>query len=317
MEAAVDEVARLNAYLRGRPFARIFEQCYEKDDIVALKFMCILDHEMDRLNLYADINATNPKMLALLMQFRSFAAFRYYEYNVRKDIGARILRCKFCALIAPYAYIFTHMAINHNTHIGLKLCAYCNRTELDTHFDENSLEQCYHSYLRRIECHSHESNINVHVVVTKYFKLLKALAQNFDVHTVRHKQFIGRGYSSVERLHQNYGDDFPNVCMVFKQPARKKKNDLSTSAEFDVFFKRIMGQPTDHAIIINEQKPNSPMDQLRSLFNNEDQQHVSVFYGYVCSSSSFTPCHFQYFLFVCFFHSVDVAANSCNYNTNI
>lgn len=278
MEAAKDEIARITAYLRGRPIARIFEQCHEKDNIIALKLLCILDHEMNRLNLYSEINASNPKLLALLMQFSSFAAFRYYEYAVRKDIGARILRCKFCNLVAPYAYVLAHMAINHNTHVGLKICAYCNRVELNKHFDDKSLEQCYHKYIQQNEWHNHEWNVTVRDIVTKYYQLLKALARSFDVYTVRHKQFIGRGYSAVEKLSQSYGDDFPNVCKVFKQPVRRQINDLSTSVEFDVFFKRIMGQQTNHAIIANEQKPNIPipMDQLRSLVNDENQSRVSV-----------------------------------------
>lgn len=126
----MNDIARITSHLCGRPIARIFEQSREKDTAVALKLMCILDFHIDRSNLYTQIQATNPKLLAQLMKFHTFASYRFFDYAVNKDFAKRILRCKFCDLVGRHANILSHMAINHNCHIGLKMCVYCNRVEL-------------------------------------------------------------------------------------------------------------------------------------------------------------------------------------------
>lgn len=282
----MNEIDRISTHLRGRPIAQIYEQCNEKDDIKALKLLCILDFKLEQLGLYTKINATNPKLLKLLMGFHTFASFKYYDYAVKKEIGTRILRCKFCDLVGPYARILSHMAMNHNTHIGVKICDYCKRVDLEKHFEDNTLEQCYQNYIQRYKWEDHEWNENVCEIVTKFFWMLKKLADKFNASSVRQKSFTGRGYSSVERLSQNYGDDFPNECLVFKQPAKKNLKNFTTSIAFDIEFKQIMSHfcsetdnvhpiqrvQTSEAMAIDEQQQNIPLDQI---LNRENQIHVS------------------------------------------
>lgn len=277
-----DQIA---AHLRGRPFAEIFEQSHEKDNVIALKLMCILDFQMEQLNLYTKIQATKPKLLGLLLQFSSFASFKYYDYAVKKEIGARVVRCKFCDLVGPYANILTHMAINHNTHVGMKMCLYCNRVELENHFTEKSLDPCYQKYLRQNETNDGKFNPKVLEIVTGFFAMLKKLSKTLDIHSVRQKQYTGLGYRAVEKLNQNYGDDFPNECTVFKQPARKVK-DISTSLGLDMEVHRALSyfygscdstrspaqhqQTSNHAVVIDAQPQNIPAD-------NGHQFHVSFY----------------------------------------
>lgn len=286
----MNEIARIAAHLRGRPIARIFEKSNEKDNAIALKLMCILDFQMEQLNLYTEIQSTNPKLLGLLLQFSSFASFRYYDYAVKKEFGPRILRCKFCNLVGPYASILSHMAINHNTHVGMKFCLYCNRVELEKHFDENSLDQCYQNYYQRNEWHDFECGTKVLGIVVKFFGMLKRLSKKLEIYSMRQKQYTGLGYRAVEKLNQDYGDDFPNECMVFKHTTRKNVKDLSTSIGLDVEFNRAVShfydnrdnirsttqrQQTNHVASIDDQRQNIPMVQLQSLVNdNGNQFHV-------------------------------------------
>lgn len=236
----MDLIARITAHLHGRPIARILEQSHEKNNIIALKLMCILDSEMDRLNLYTDIQSTNPKLLGLLLRTISFGTFKYFDYAVKKEIGPRILRCKFCDLVGPYACILSHMALSHSASIGLKMCAYCNRCELEKHFADNSLDQCYQRYIQQNEWHDHECNANVLDIVIKFFAMLKRLSKKFEVYSVRQKQYTGLGYKSVEKLKGYYGNDFPSECTVFKQQNRKNFKDLTRSNGLDIEFQRAM-----------------------------------------------------------------------------
>lgn len=294
----MDAISRIVAHLRGRPMARIFEQCHEKNNIIALKLMCILDAELERLNLYSEIQASNPKLLGLLLRTTSFATFKYYDYVVKKEIGRRILRCKFCDLVGGYACILSHMAMSHNTNVGMKVCAYCNRCELEKHFAENTLDQCYQRYLQQNEWHDYECNANVLDIVAKFFAMLKRLSKKFDVYSIRQKKYTGVGYKSVEKLKGNYGDDFPTECMVFKQQNRKNFKELSKSHGLDIEFQRAMNylygqssndrsaqrEKTNRAVIIGDQAENIPMEQLQSLFNRPGSQfHVSFWIVMPCS----------------------------------
>lgn len=311
----MNEIARIATHLRGRPIAEIFEECSEENNIFALKFLCILDFELSRLGLYTKINAiklTHPKTLKLLMRFHTFASFNYYDYAVKKKaIGSRILQCKFCPLVAPYAFILTHMAINHNAHIGMKMCVYCNSVELEQHFADNTLEQCYQNYMQKIDGHDFEWNDNVSEIVLNFFGMLKKLSKKFGICSFRRKQFKGHGYGYVEQLNQNYGDDFPNKCTVFKQHV--KETDFSTSNAFETEFQRVMThfygqhdnirlnrrQQRNSVLIIDEpcdeQEQNIPMEQLQSMPNDGNRLHVNVeFIAFGClmfalfSSSPFT-----------------------------
>lgn len=290
IEMDADKNARMITHLRRRPIARIFEQCREKDNDAALKLMCILDYGTERLDLYTKIQAASPKFLAQLMQFYTFASFKFYNYLVKKEIGARILRCKFCDLIGPYANILSHMAINHNAHIGVKMCVYCNRTELDKHFEDKTLDECYQKYVERVKIYDDEWHSNVCEIVAKFYGMLRKLSKKLDICSNRNKCFTGRGYGAVENLNQSYGNDFPSQCMVFKQQPHKNVKDLSTALGLDGEFKRVMShfygkqdnipskrrQPTNPVIIIDDQEQNIPIVQLRSFIDNGRRFQVSA-----------------------------------------
>lgn len=296
----MDDIARIVEHLRGRPIAEIFEQSNEKDNIVALKLMCILDFYMEHLNFYAKIEATNPNLLGLLLQFSSFASFKYYDYVVPKAIGTRVLRCKFCDLVGSYALILTHMALNHNAHIGIKTCLYCQRVELEKHFVENSLDQCYQKYIQRSEWNDQKLGVNVLEIVANFYLMLRKLSKKFDACSIRHKQYTGLGYKAVEKLTHNYGDDFPNECMVFKQPkARKNLKDVSTSIGLDIEFNRAMNhfygtgdnnimmspiqllqRTPSHAAATDDQQQYLSMAHL---VNANGNQHQVSFFVWLCN----------------------------------
>lgn len=283
-QIVMDLIAQIVRHLRGRPIACIFEQSHEKDNLIALKLMCILDSEMDRLNLYAEINATNPKLLGLLLRCTSFATFKYFDYAVKKEIGPRILRCKFCELVGPYACILSHMTISHNTHVGVKVCAYCNRCELQKHFEENTLDECYQRYIQQNEWHEFECNVGALNIVIKFFEMLKRLSKKFEVYSIRQKSYAGLGYKSVEKLGRSYGTDFPTECVVFKQKPRKNEKSLSQSNGLDVAFQQALDyvyghssnaqstqrEPTNHTVVIGNHAQNMSMDQHQSLDNSAE-----------------------------------------------
>lgn len=186
-------IEAIAVHLRKGPFASIFEQSNEKDDHVALKLMCIVDYNVKRWGLYKHMQDTNPRLLAQLMQFQSYGKFKFYDYQVGHEIGKRVLQCKFCDLIGPYGYIFTHMAINHNDHSPLKTCAYCNRIDLKKHFGDDSLHPCFANYLRT---NAIEWNENVCNIVTNFYDMLKELANKFKIITIR--TFAGRRSDSKD-----------------------------------------------------------------------------------------------------------------------
>lgn len=227
-------------HLQKRPFAPIFVRSNEKDDHIALKFMCIIDYNVQRWSLYAQMNAAGPKLLAHLMQFNSYGTFKYYDYNVGHEIGKRVLKCKFCELIGAYGLILTHMAISHNTHIGLKVCSYCNRYDLKKHCEDNSLEECYAGYIRSNEIQWDENVCNT---VTNFYDMLKKVSEKFNIKTIRNYGFAGKGHQVNERLDRNYGGDIDVNVTVYRirTPNVKNKNISGHMDKLDKEFNRVMG----------------------------------------------------------------------------
>lgn len=182
---------QIASYLRTRPIAPIFKRSNEKGNAIALKIMCILDKETERSQLYDRIQKTKSDTLMMqLMQFHTFQSFRFYDYNVKREIKQYALRCTACGLIGPYACILTHMAINHDLHIGLKMCVYCDRAELQKHFDNNSLERCYRNYLRERninECDTVEGKI-----VSEFYDMLRKICEKLSIVTVRNHSYAAK-----------------------------------------------------------------------------------------------------------------------------
>lgn len=226
-------------HLKKGLFAPIFEQSAEKTDPVALKMMCVVDYNVQCWNLYHRMQAVGPKLMRQLMQFRSYGTFKYYDYLVGSDIEKFVLKCKFCDLIGPYGYILTHMAINHDTHIGLKLCVYCKRIDLKQHFVNNSLDDCYAEYIRNNDI---EMDEDVCDIVTAFYDTLKGLAAKFKIKTLRNYGFTGKGRQVSERLPRSYGSDIDRNIKVIRvlTPSIKAKNISGHVDALNHEFKRVM-----------------------------------------------------------------------------
>lgn len=185
------EVNCIAAYLRTRPIAPILEQSDEKENLIALKVMYILDFEMDRNELYTRMENVNcDTLLMQLLRFHTFKSFKFYEYTVKRELKRLTLQCTVCGLLGPYACILSHMAINHTLHVGLKMCLYCDRVELRKHFDNNSLDRCYRNYLR--ERNINESDTNVCKIVSEFYDMMRRISEKFSVITVRKHNYAGK-----------------------------------------------------------------------------------------------------------------------------
>lgn len=134
---------RITAHLPKRPFAPSLERSKEKNSEEALKVMCVDDYFIEQDSLYDRIIG-QPKLLEQLMMFKSYRSSQYFHYDtIGIGIGNQLLKCKDCELVGPYGCILTHMAINHDMHIGLVHCAYCKRQKVATHMEEETFEDCY------------------------------------------------------------------------------------------------------------------------------------------------------------------------------
>lgn len=188
-----DEAYRIIEYLQTRPIAPILEQSDEKGNIVALKFMYILDNETERSQLYDRIrNAKSASLMQQLMQFHTFKSFKFYDYNVKRGLKTFVLQCTACKLIGPYPYILSHMAINHNLHIASKMCGYCDRVELQKHFDSNTLGRCYGNYLR--DRNIYDWDANVCKIVVEFYDMLKRVSDQFSIITIRSQNYAAKRY---------------------------------------------------------------------------------------------------------------------------
>lgn len=236
------EFQAIAQHLKKGSFAPIFQQSNEKDHHLALKLMCIVDFHAQKWNLYERVaKAGNPKLLMQLIKFDSYGSFKYYDYQVGKGIGKRVLKCKFCDLVGPYGLILSHMAITHNAHIPLKTCAYCMRTDLKKHFDEDELHQCYEKYIERENIERDKIEM-VCEIVTDFYGMLKALSDKFKTTTIRNHSFTGKGYTTVERLNRGYHDELGENVVVntIRTPGMKAKNISGHLGAVDKEFKRVI-----------------------------------------------------------------------------
>lgn len=90
--------ADLVKYLLHRPIASILEKSTEKNDLKALKVMCVIDFEMDKRGYYVQMEK-HHKLKEQLLNFHSFGSLQFYDCRVNAGIGSRVLQCKFCELI--------------------------------------------------------------------------------------------------------------------------------------------------------------------------------------------------------------------------
>lgn len=227
-------IEQLAVHLARRPIAPIFEKSNEKNNEVALKFMCLVDFYAAERKIYNAINQ-HPKLLSQLMQFHSYGSFIYYNYQLNRVVSECLLQCKFCELTGPIGCIMAHMAINHNAHVGVKMCVYCNRKELNAHIHDGTLKKCYDSYIDLYGIVA--SNIKTSKILVEFFKLMKNLADTLGVLIIRSDTFGGVGYARVEQVERCYGPDFPRTCKVFSHKGTSKKIDR---AQLETYFKMVI-----------------------------------------------------------------------------
>lgn len=215
-------ILRLMEHLLTRPIAPMLEHLgeTEKNDEIALKFMCVVDYDVTRKSLYERISDTKfPKLFNELLGFHSYKSFQYYDYVGNNHFSGKFLQCKFaqCQFFGPYTLVLTHMAINHNMHYGFKLCAYCCRVELKMHLADGSFQRCHEQYLQRTDISDKVFEVGaVCAIIADFYDVMKECAKKFGVYTKRQlHNYAGKGYGTAEQLKKRYGGDISRETIVF------------------------------------------------------------------------------------------------------
>lgn len=210
---------KIREHLRGRPIAPIFQASTEKESEVALKVMCIIDYFIAKRNMNEAID-TEPKLREQLLHWSSFENFWYYIYSAPADwFTTEVLQCKRCEFIGPYLTTLTHMAVNHDLHIGLKKCVWCDRVDFETHVKENTKKECYEMYLAKQQI----PNVHPHVV-TEFYDMLKTIAGALRVRTRRSVEYASAGYKSKDYLLGSDSEgEVDQVVLVFNKKRKRTK----------------------------------------------------------------------------------------------
>lgn len=233
------ETILIAQHLEKQMIAPIFRDSDEKNNLIALKLMCVVDYHVSHNNLYNRIKMQTeyPKLLKELLSFRSFGSFAYYNYQMNKSkFGKMVFKCKWCELVGNVEFIFTHMAINHNAHISVNGCVYCDRRE---HANETEFLKCYTEYLQK---HSVTFDENVTKVVADFYEMLKKLsADTLNVCIKRNHCYLAKGRGNVESLQHEYGG-LDNQCVVYRHKSTKSKlkNVSVKENELDTEYKRVI-----------------------------------------------------------------------------
>lgn len=206
--------SKMLKHLRSRPVAPIVDASIDKfNNTNALKIMCIIDYELQRSQLYLELEAT-PKLMKQLLNIYTFTPFKYFKYNLTKDVNihGKILKCKNCEIIGPYSTILEHMAICHNIHASAKMCMWCEKMDFKAHNSSNSMHQCYENYLKNF------SSIQYPGVIEKFYDLLKKVAAKIRTNIRRSKDFKNTMNAiSSEKIPIDQADDsMSSDILVFK-----------------------------------------------------------------------------------------------------
>lgn len=188
--------SKLNEHLQKRDIAPILAQSTEKEDEVALKIMCIIDHALIKRDFYSQMKA-EPKLIHQLIGFKSYSAFNYWKYlKPQKFPSDYVLECWKCKLVGPYYLILSHMAATHNTHVGSNKCLYCKKVDTKVHFEDNTLQRCYEDYLTKNAI----ENTNYPDVIVKFYDMLQELAKILGVLHTRTEAYTAKGRKKKVRL---------------------------------------------------------------------------------------------------------------------
>lgn len=207
------------------PLMRKLEEKNEQNSQKALKFLSVLDFEIEKKLLYNVMKRLKcqAKLLPLLLSFTTYDDFKFYFYQPTRElaiiISDRILKCKFCPLVGPYTCILSHMAISHNTHVGCTKCAYCKGKKI-TGDSTHSIESCYQRYLKIEEINEIDAKMEMVPFVKEFFLMLKDLSVKLGVLIKRNDYYAGQGYPKRE---VETPDTEVNTVAVFKNKVNPKK----------------------------------------------------------------------------------------------
>lgn len=173
--------SKLLNHLLSRPtIASVVRSSNKICNVNALKLMCILDHQLEIMDLYPEITVI-PKLSDQLLKFHSFVSFNYVTYKLPNYMfGNKVLQCKHCGLIGPYLLVLEHMVISHNVQANAKRCMWCERLELNSHVTQNSLNQCYNKYMENISNNNNNQqfgSVKYPKIIKTFYRLVKTLAK--------------------------------------------------------------------------------------------------------------------------------------------
>lgn len=254
---------KIREHLEGRPIAPNLAACKEKDSVLALKLLCVIDYFIEKRKLNADIDAI-PKMREQLLNWHSYESFRFYNYSASNWFTREILQCKRCEFIGPYLTTLIHMvsieislgsllckkkpninsivllvrisqAVNHDLHIGLKKCAWCSRMNFQEHIAQNTVQECYEMYLAKEQIH----NPDYPKVVVDFYDMIKTIAGALEVKICRKDSFAGIGYKSKDYLFDVDSDGDVDQSVTVFSMKRKYRKEINT-LELNKLFRKAM-----------------------------------------------------------------------------
>lgn len=236
-------IDQLIAHLSRRPFAKILKELPERQQKCerALKLMCIVDYQMEEYNFYRDLRQleNRPTLIYQLLKF-DYCLFKYYHYRPLEKTQNRLLKCKYCSVVADYNCILTHMAIRHNAHVGLKMCAYCGTSELSRHPQEfngrQTFEECYEKYSEKYGI-KNRSTFETYMI-EKFYKLMREIGNKIGVIVSRNQFYGGTAQREIEEMKRLHGHDMPQLSVGFPVNC-KKIDDTKFFALFDMIAKKI------------------------------------------------------------------------------
>lgn len=225
--------SNLLEHLAVRRIAKIVDESSEKDDEIALRVMCVLDHSLEKYQLYGDIMKT-PKLFTQLLAFKSYANLYYWKYAVPSGFsGDYILMCQICKLQGPYHLILAHMAATHNAHNGAKVCLWCKRTNIKKHIVDGTLKQCYDNYLER----EYIEDTSYPQVIVTFYEMILELCKELGVLSVRTDHYTGKGIKKKAMFDFSSAVDDIESVFVFKN--YHKKSNLNKDKLNRLFVKAI------------------------------------------------------------------------------
>lgn len=225
--------SKLTEHLQERDIAKILAQSTEKNDEVALKLMCIIDHALLKRNFYTKMK-TEPKLIHQIIGFKSFCSFNFWKYiKPQKFPSDYVLECSKCKLIGPYYLILSHMATTHNFHVGSNKCLYCKHVDTKVHIEDNTLQHCYEGYLKK----NGIENTSYPVVIVEVYEMLQELARILGVLHTRTDVYTAKGRKRKENWFGfDEGGDINETVLVFEN-STKTPIDLN---KLDTLFKRVI-----------------------------------------------------------------------------